>query len=195
MRGALIALWLLVPFALAAYHYGPGQEGLVLDRADDLMREAAQLQRDGLNAAAVAKWDEALQAIPAAEKGAVRRARLERAKAAMLAAGLPEARLELQALLEEVQADPEVAGGGFEAEVRTALASAQFYYTWLLKLEGKPREAWEPEVEAARQNYSLLAEQAPSPGLREERQSDLEATVRLARMTPEELQGLKIPDQ
>lgn len=194
MRGALIALWLLIPFALAAYHYGPGQEGLQLDRVDQLTREAERLARDGLHAAAVAKWDEALQAIPAGQVATTRRARLERDKSAMLASGLPEARLDLQALMEEVQADPQ-ADPAFAGEVRTALASAQFYYTWLLKLEGQPREVWEPEVEAARQHYSLLAEQAPTPELHQERQADLEATVRLALMDPDELQGLKIPDQ
>lgn len=194
MRALWIGVWLLLPFALAAYHWGPGQERLVLDRADGILREAERLAADGQHAAAVGKWDEALQALPADQVAAARRARLERAKSAMLASGLPEARTELLGLLDEVQADPG-ADPAFLAEVRGALASAEFYWTWLLKLEGQPREVWEPEVEAARQHYSLLAEQAQDPLERAARQKDLEATVRLARMDENELQGLAIPDQ
>ena len=36
--------------------------------------------------------------------------------------------------------------------------------TWLLRLEGQPAEIWEPEIEVARQNYRLLAEQAAARG-------------------------------
>ena len=201
MRGVTIAIWLLLPFAAAAYHYGPGQERLVLDRAEARFDEAARQARAGEHAQAVESWEAGLQelgALPATPErvAAARRARLERSKSGLLARTglLPAVREELLGLLEEVQADPSVERG-FVDEVRGAAAQAQFYYTWLLKLEGKPREAWEPEVEAARQHYSLLAEAATDPLEKQRHQADLEAAVRLQLLDPEELQGIAIPDQ
>ena len=55
-----------------------------------------------------------------------------------------------------------------------------------------------PTTEAARQTWRLLAEQAEERGddaARDRHARDLEAVVRLARMDPEELQGLPIPSQ
>lgn len=193
MRSLLIAAWLVgVPCGLAAWHWGPGQEGLALDRADDLLREAERLARAGAHAEAAAKWEEALRATPPGEVAATRRARLEQARAELLSGGLFTARTALEALLDEVQADP-AAEPGFVREVRAALAGSQFYVTWLLKLEGTAREEWEPEIEAARQNYALLVEQAAAEPERTARQGDLEAAVRLALRDPEELRGLPIP--
>ena len=70
--------------------------------------------------------------------------------------------------------------------------------TWLMRLEGLGREAWEPEIEAARQNFKLLAEQAEKSGDRvaaQMRKEDLESAIRLARMDLSELQGLPLPSQ
>ena len=83
-------------------------------------------------------------------------------------------------------------------EARGALANAQYYTTWLMRLEGRSREEWEPEIEASRQNYKLLAEksagstgvQAASPA-----RENLESAIRLARMDLTELQGLPLPSQ
>jgi len=70
--------------------------------------------------------------------------------------------------------------------------------TWLMRLEGKPTEDWEPEIESSRQHYRLLAEKAEDSGdakSAETRKQDLEAAIRLARMELSELQALKIPSQ
>ena len=70
--------------------------------------------------------------------------------------------------------------------------------TWLLRLEGQPRERWEPEIDAAQQSYRLLAEQAEQDGDLNSLslcQDDLESSVRLARMDIGELQGLPLPSQ
>jgi hypothetical protein len=99
--------------------------------------------------------------------------------------------------MEEVNADPSTPAR-FAQEVRAALASSQYYLTWLLRLEGQPRERWEPEIEAARQNYTLLAEQAAAngdAGSLKLRKEDIESAVRLARMDLGELQGLPLPSQ
>ena len=83
-------------------------------------------------------------------------------------------------------------------QTRDTLANAQYYMTWLMRLEGKPAENWEPEIEASRQHYRLLAEKAEKSGdetTLEARQHDLEASIRLARMDLTDLQSLKIPSQ
>jgi hypothetical protein len=70
--------------------------------------------------------------------------------------------------------------------------------TWLMRLEGKSRQDWEPVIEAARQSYRLLAEQsgAGDDGEAHARDlQDLESAVLLARMDLTELQGLPLPSQ
>ena len=83
-------------------------------------------------------------------------------------------------------------------EARSTAAIAQYYITWLMRLEGMGREEWEPEIDAARATYKLLAEQAQERGNTVEakkHQEDLESAVRLARMDLGELQGLPLPSQ
>ena len=70
--------------------------------------------------------------------------------------------------------------------------------TWLMRLEGQPRDTWEPEVESARQTYRLLAEQSQKRGdaaAFEKNREDLESAIRLARLDLSALQGLPLPNQ
>jgi hypothetical protein len=67
-----------------------------------------------------------------------------------------------------------------------------------MRLEGEPRTAWEPEIEASRQHYRLLSEEARAANdseALERHQADLEAAIRLARMDLSELQALPLPSQ
>ena len=82
-------------------------------------------------------------------------------------------------------------------EVRSTLANSQYYMTWLMRLEGRSREEWEPEIEASRQNYRLLAEKSKTDGDTkfERHQKDLESAIRLARLDLKDLQGLPLPSQ
>jgi hypothetical protein len=67
-----------------------------------------------------------------------------------------------------------------------------------MRLEGMPQDEWEPEIEAARENYKYLAEMAEKQGqadLAQRHREDLEAAIRLARMDLSELQGLPLPSQ
>jgi hypothetical protein len=116
--------------------------------------------------------------------------RLERAKAQMNAQELPSAARELESLVDELDGDAS-APSQLKAEGRRALANSQFYMTWLLRLEGKTRAEWEPQIEAARQNYRLLAESTDSATEKQ----DLEAAIRLERLELEDLQGLPLPSQ
>jgi hypothetical protein len=197
MRILFFTGWLLIPVVAAAWHYGPGQERMQLDRAAAVLVQADE-------AAAAKQWkqadelyEEALRLLPPDRLADARRIRLERAKAQMLAEKLPLAHQELKDLVQELTSDPS-SHQKLLSEAREALANAQYYVTWLMRLEGAPREDWEPEIEAARQNFGLLAEQAEAKGDSEtarKHEEDLESAIRLARMDLAELQGLPLPSQ
>lgn len=197
MRVLLLTGWLLVPVLVGAWHYGPGQEKVQLDDVARILAEADRHAAAGAWADADAQYEEALRLLPAGKTAETRRIRLERAKAQMLARKLPVAHLDLQGLVDEMKddaaADPTVL-----ADARSALANSQYYMTWLMRLEGQPKDAWEPEIEAARQSYKLLAEQADGAGdaaAAKKHREDLESAVRLARMDLGDLQGLPLPSQ
>ncbi len=197
MRILLLTGWVLVLVIAAAWHYGPGQERVQLDHA------ALTLARAD-HAAALKQWkeadelyDEGLRLLPQGQIQEARRVRLERAKVQMQAEMLPTAHLELKSLVEELASDP-AADQELLAESRDALANSQYYVTWLMRLEGSPRDDWEPEIEAARQNFSLLAEQSIETGdtnAAKGHEEDLESSIRLARMDLPELQGVPLPSQ
>ena len=197
MRGVFLCFWLLVPAVVAAYHYGPGQQRMLLDDAAAHLKQADAQAAAEHWAEACESYDAALAAIPSDKIDAARRVRLERAKARMLAAQLPEAYDELVALSDDLSADKQ-APAPLVAETRTAMANAQYYMTWLMRLEGRPRDDWEPVVDASRQNYRLLAEDAEAGGdtaAAEKHSEDLEAAIRLARMNLADLQALPLPSQ
>jgi len=197
MRTLLFLGWLMVPVAFGAYHYGPGQERLKLDDTSRVLADADRLAAGGRAAEAVAAYSQALALLPKDRTREAYRIRLERSKAQMFARQLPEAHAELSALVEELDADP-AAGASLVADARECLASARYYMTWLMRLEGLGREEWDPEIEGARQTYRLLAEQAEARGDRvaaDRHRENLESAIRLARMEPGELQGLSLPSQ
>lgn len=211
MRKLLLFVWLLVPAAAAAYHYGPGQDLTREDRASRAAQSAEQFSRearevaarDGDDAArdlwakAAEACDEALAELPPANVVESRALRLERAKAMMFLSKLPDAHRELTVLVDELQSDP-TADAKLLADARGALANAQYYRTWLMRLEGLAPEEWEPEIEASRQNYKLIAETAAASGdqaLAAQSREDLESAIRLARMDIKDLQGLPLPSQ
>jgi tetratricopeptide (TPR) repeat protein len=197
MRTILCVGWLLVPVVVAAWHYGPGQERV---RLDDTARALALADRHAARqewAEAARSYDEALALLPPERVAEARRIRLERDKALMLAQQLPDAHEDLKILVEEMKEDSG-AEPGVLAEARSTLANAQYYMTWLMRLEGQPKDLWEPEIEAARQSYRLLAEEAETStdtATGRKHREDLEAAVRLARMDVSELQGLPLPSQ
>ena len=197
MRILLIVGWLFLGLTGVIYHFGPGQEKLEIDRVNQIMKDARQAVHQNNWTDAVFKYDEVLSALPSEKVAASRRVILERAKAQMMAAKLPEARRELESLLSDARTD-EVSDPRFVAEVQSTLANAQYYMTWLMRLEGLPEEKWMPEIEAARQHYTQLTQEAEELGdedLLTRSSEDLEATIRLARMDLGELQALPLPSQ
>ena len=199
MRKSLLAVWLVLPIGAWAYHEGPGQDQKLLDDIDRQLREAHAFATDNSWNDAVTSFEEALKQLPQDQARAGWRIKLALNKARMRTtpSQLPRAHPALQQLVEELmkheQEAPELL-----AEARTALANSQYYMTWLMRLEGLPREKWEPEIEAARQTYRLLAENAGKSGDEEaieKNREDLESAIRLARMELKDLQGLPLPSQ
>ncbi|HEY4311855.1 MAG TPA: hypothetical protein VGN12_20575 [Pirellulales bacterium] len=197
MRGLILSVWLLIPALLGAYHYGPGQTRMELDATQDSLRAARQCIASEDYKAAVEHFNDAISRLPKDRVTEERRIRVERAKAQMLARQLPAAYNELVVLVPELQAndktDPKLLADG-----EAALASAKYYLTWLMRLEGKPRAEWEPEIDGSRQLYRLLAEKArekSDDAQLLEREEDLEAAVRLARLDLSQLQALPLPSQ
>lgn len=199
MRNIFLAGWFVLPIGAWAYHEGPGQDRMARDQAD-LVLAAAHAAADGADwKLAVAKYQEALGLLPKEDgnrelHSAQQRVRLELNKSRMLASGLPDAREDLELLVEELAAEPN-ADQALLAEARQSLARAQFYTTWLMRLEGLTQEEWEPEIEAARQNWRLLAEKEPDATRKAQHEADLEAAIRLARLDIEDLQGLPLPSE
>ncbi|MFK7911353.1 MAG: hypothetical protein AB8F34_12240 [Akkermansiaceae bacterium] len=190
-RILLATLWLLVPLGLAAYHYGPGQKKLALDHTEDhllIAREAVASEKWDV---AIEAYQKALSKLPKDQKNASRRIQLEIAKAKMQNAGLPEARQDLAELVNELNGDAS-APDDLKEDALSTLANARYYMTYLMKLEGLPAADWEPEIEAARQEYKLLAQIGSD---KKKHKLDLDAAVRLARAEPTELYGLPIPNQ
>ncbi len=197
MRTFFILCWLTLPFLAWAYHVGPGQQKMRLDDAGSLLRQAKYAVDAEDFDHAKTLYSQALAKLPDDRRADGYAIRLALAKAQAESDQLPEARVALESLLEEMENDSLV-DQALVDQTRETLANAQYYMTWLMRLEGKPAEGWEPEIEASRQHYRLLAEKANESGNEQElgaHQHDLEAAIRLARMDLAELQSLKIPSQ
>ncbi|MBK1881973.1 hypothetical protein JIN85_06075 [Luteolibacter pohnpeiensis] len=195
MKILFLTLWCLVPLGLVAFHYGPGQTGVALDQTATHLADAQRYANEAAWPAAVDAYELSLASLPKERVAESREIRLELAKAKMQSSGLPEARTELEALSNELEADPKA-----DPKVRdgtmAALASSRFYMTYLMKLEGLPDTEWEPEIEAARQERKLLVERAQAAGDTKAaavHADDLESAIRLERADPAELYGLPIP--
>ena len=189
----LIYCWLLTPIALLAYHYGPGQSGLARDAAAEKIALASQLEQSEDWPGAVAAYTDALAKIPATDEAARWQVRLAHSKARMHASELPEAIADMDGLLAEMEK-----GSAAEAQlkdVRSNLATAEYYAAWLMRLEGASTDEWTVQAESARQHFRLLAEEGlqADPSAASGPQENLEATIRLERMDLTELQGLPLP--
>ena len=204
MRALFIIAWLFIGLAAAIYHYGPGQKMLEMDQVDSKLAQVdSMLAQARTNVSledystAVDQFDAIMNELPAAKRDLSQRLQLEKAKAQMHAAQLPEARDGLESLLTDLRsaAEPDQQ---LIMETQSALANAQYYRTWLMRLEGLHEDVWKPEIESARQHYTQLNEIAVAAGDADaaaKTAQDLESAVRLARMDLEELQGLPLPNQ
>ena len=197
MRALFIIAWLFIGLAAAIFHYGPGQKQLEMDRVDLMLDQARTHVSLNDYSKAIEQFDEILTELPSSQQELSQRIQLEKAKTQMHAAKLPEARDSLESLLTELREDEEP-NQELIAETQSALANAQYFRTWLMRLEGMHEDAWKPEIESARQHYTQLNEIAVAAGdteAAEKAAQDIESAVRLARMDLEQLQGLPLPSQ
>jgi hypothetical protein len=198
MRKIAILAWLFVPVLVGAYHFGPGQQHLQLDDAAKYLAQANHAAQAEDWSAAVNSYEATLALLPAENLADSQRVRLQLAKARMMNHQLPVAHTDLVRLVDELNQDESHQATQLRNEARSALANSQFYLTWLMRLEGAAKDAWEPHIDAARQHYKLLAESAEQAGNDApltSAQHDLEAAIRLARMDLADLQGLPLPSQ
>lgn len=196
MRSWLLAIWLMLPAVVGAYHFGPGQNGMKMDKAADALAQAKAAVSAENWSVALSAYDAALGAVDAKTQPELAYSiRLGKAQAQMFASQLPEASSELEMLLEDMNSDPK-SDAKIKMETLSTLANAKFYMTWLKRLEGLGEPEWQPDVENARQTYRQLAEDAEKTGdlaAAKTYRDDLEGTIRLARMDVSELQGMPIP--
>lgn len=197
MRVLFIIAWLFIGLAAGIYHYGPGQKKLEMDQVDSMLTQARTNVSLKDYSAAISQFDAIMTELPANKRNLSQRLQLEKAKAQMHAAQLPEARDGLESLLTDLRSEAEP-DQQLIMETQNALANAQYYRTWLMRLEGLHEDVWKPEIESARQHYTQLNEIAVAAGDADavaKTAEDLESAVRLARMDLEELQGLPLPNQ
>jgi len=190
-RKILFALWLLVPVAVLAYHFGPGQARLSTERAVRFIVTAKAFEAAEQWPEAVQAWADALAATPPEKKIARLQLQLAHANARIYVGELPEAMEVMESLLTEMQNVK--ADESLQREVRRSLGSARYYAAWLMRLEGAPTEEWLVQAESARQHFRLLAEDSNDTTLKKDFEKNLEATVRLEQMDLSELQGLPLP--
>jgi hypothetical protein len=196
LRRSLVVLWLLVPTALLAWHFGPGQERLAKDMVQHHLSIAKSLEGHENWSEAVKAYEAAIAALPADETQTRNKLRLAHAKAQMRAGDLPEAMEGLEGLLAEMEKsneDPDTT-----REVRSTQAAFRYYAAWIMRLEGASSEEWTEQVDQSRQHFRLLAEKAQSKGQAkqvEDYEKNLEAAVRLARMDLSELKAKPLPKE
>lgn len=190
-RTLLLILWLLAPVLLLAYHYGPGQEKLAQDNAARKIAEARAFEQQEQWLAALDSWDEALALLAEGEVEARTHVRLAHARAQMQTGQLPEAIEAMESLLDDAHGKVTSA---LADDIRGALATANYYAGWLMRLEGAPAEEWLLPVESARMHFRMLAEsRTDQPESLAALQKNLEATIRLEQMDLSELEGLPLP--
>eukprot|EP01025_Chloroclados_australasicus_P023395 TRINITY_DN23737_c1_g1_i1.p1 TRINITY_DN23737_c1_g1~~TRINITY_DN23737_c1_g1_i1.p1 ORF type:complete len:201 (-),score=29.28 TRINITY_DN23737_c1_g1_i1:215-817(-) len=200
MRRVIVAAWCFVPILFLGFHFGaPGKRLQTLDQVDHLIRQAKHSVAQNDWEVAVEQFDAAMGLVPPEMVTETRQIMLEKCKAQMMAKQLPQAHSNLQAMLDDMLAEPtDQQDDQLIRETRSSLANSQYYMTWLMRLEGEPEERWMPELESARQHYKLISEQLKDKGdavAAKKFEEDLESSIKLARMDLSELQGLPLPSQ
>ena len=122
MRLTLLILWLTVPLAVAAYHYGPGQDRLKKDAAARELAAAQNVVADD-HATAITRLEAALAALPESAVAESRQIRFALAQQRLQGGELPKAHDELAALFSELEGDA-TADPALRDDARRSLATA-----------------------------------------------------------------------
>lgn len=192
MRKICLFIWCVLPIAWACYYYGPGQEHLKRDNAAELMQQARVEEKNGNWDKARQLYDDAVKMLPEEnsdhEKVTLRLAKL---RTFLNSSEAVKATEEAEALMLDVETGKLKVSSKYKNDIRASLAHAEYYTAWHMRLEGSPRVKWMKELETARQNFRVLAEQQGDKSLK----TNLEAAILLARMDLNKLKTIPIPDK
>lgn len=196
MKRWLLLLWLLVPLPVLVWHYGPGQRWLARDRSQDLLREARKAEGKRDFAAAENLYRAAAGALGTHDPSVRMKMELSAVRNRYYQGGALEAIEAADNLL----ADPRFKSAPTEVqqEARELAGRMHYYAAWVMRLEGAKRELWLEEAELARQNFRMLAESGMSGGdqaFTRAQQNNLEAAVKLQRMSMTELMARPLPEE
>ncbi|WP_459555830.1 hypothetical protein [Lacunimicrobium album] len=197
MKPYFLIFWLMLPMAGAAFHFGPGEEKLKQDRVSSLLDQAHQLAVTGKRKAAIEMYDLILSLVPADQEEKLLEVRLEKAKLQIEHGATPKAYRDLVDLAPLVVTNSRLSQK-VKSDFASTLASTEFYGTWIMRLEGKPKEMWLPFIESARQRFRYVSEEKQGQRNNDElvmSHQNLESSIRLERMSIEELQGLPLPPE
>ncbi|GAA4441761.1 hypothetical protein [Bremerella cremea] len=193
MKLIVFTIWILVAVAGLAYHFGPGQGQMTRDQISRQLAAAHRHALDGEYDSALPLYDQALSKLPSEQRAKVFEVRIEKAKLQIEAGATPKAYADLVEMAPLVLPDKQLPAS-LKNELTSALGAAEFYGTWIMRLEGKPKEVWLPFAESSRQRFRYLSEAtAPNSDDALTYRQNLERVIRLERMTIEELQGMPLP--
>ena len=189
MRRWLTFLWLCTPVVWACLHYGPGVRWRRNCEIAAIVDRAEQCEKQGNWRSAQQQYEKAIASLPKEhffrEECALRRAH---AMTFLNTADVARSTHELEKLLKKVLKSPQ-RDDAMEADVRAALAHAEYYTAWHMRLEKCARKDWLEELDTSRQNLRLLAETGQSSVAR----YNLEAAITLARQDIDKLKTMPFP--
>lgn len=196
MKRWLLLLWLLVPLPVVVWHYGPGQEWLARDKAHALLKRAQQAEAKSDWRAADELYREAAALLGGQDPRLKARLELALTRTRYRQGGAVEAIDMVNRLI----ADPGFAAQpeAFQREARELSGRIHYFAAWVMRLEGAQRDLWMEEAELSRQNLRMLSEGDLVTGLAhyaQAQQTNLEAAVRLQRLSLTELMARPLPEE
>lgn len=195
-------IWVLTPVVVLAWHFGPGQQAWQRDKAASHLADARAAGQGGDWQLAVASLKLAEEALPGDDAMQRHLVAFARAKSRIAAGEILEGMQDLRDLLAVIETDGSPASANLATSVRHELGMTGYYAAWIMRLEGATVDEWKPEVEAARQQFRMLAEQAEDAVQQgdaskaeqaEQFKKNLEAAIRLEQMDLSVLLGLPLP--
>lgn len=196
MKRWLLLLWLLLPLPVVVWHFGAGQKWLARDRANALIRQAEAAEAKKEYAHAEELFGEAAKLAGDSDS----RTRLQLDLALVRMHFRRGSAVEAIDGADRILADPAFHQQPEELkrDARELAGRIHYYAAWVMRLEGAQRDLWLEEAELARQNYRLLTEHSLNLGANSfasAQQTNLEAAVRLQRMSLVELMARPLPEE
>lgn len=192
-------LWLLLPVAALAWHYGPGQEFFHQDLAAEKISLANQAAEKDEWSVASTNYSLASEQWPEGSLAARRRISLAEANSLIHSGNLIGGQEQLQVLITSIENEAGVDSADANASVLTSarhdLATSAYYAAWIMRLEGAETDEWLHEAELARQQFRMLAEVGSEADSDVQRiaAENLEATIRLEQMDLRTLMAKPLP--